>query len=112
MKFEKQIEQLNAEMQKYYGCDLQNGKELNERLQKIGGLLYYLTTVRAYFHNLYETHLKELVDSGTSVSAAQNACNVKYPEMYRLRRLLEDAQRIHTALQVHISWLKAEMRNV
>jgi len=107
-----QITNLNGYINAYYKCNLQDGKTLNELLQKIGGTLYYLTTVRAEVHDLFENLLKDLVDEGQSVARAQNACNVKYPEMYKLRRTLETAERIHTSIQVHISYLKAEMRNV
>ena len=109
---EEQLNNLNGFVNEYYKCNLQDGATLNRLMQKIGGTLYYLTTKRAEYHDLYENLLKELIDSGMAVNKAQNECNVRYPEMYRLRRTLESAESIHRALSVHISYLKAEMRNL
>ena len=109
---EEQLSNLNKYVGEYHRCNLQDGETLNRLLQKIGGTLFYLTTVRAEVHDLFENKLQELVESGMSVARAQNETNIRYPEMYRLRRTLEASERIHTAISVHISYLKAEMRNL
>jgi uncharacterized protein YicC (UPF0701 family) len=108
----KQIELLNKAVQNYYKISLQDGNGLNELLQKITGLLYYLETVRANTHNLYESKIQEIVKSGESVSRATNEANVVYPEMYMLRRVMDAGYRVVDAIRTNISFLKEEMKNI
>jgi uncharacterized protein YicC (UPF0701 family) len=108
----KQIELLNKAVQNYYKISLQDGNGLNELLQKITGLLYYLETVRANTHNLYESKIQEIVKSGESVSRATNEANVAYPEMYMLRRVMDAGYRVVDAIRTNISFLKEEMKNI
>lgn len=104
----KQITDLNKYVNRYYNCNLQDGNELSELLQKITGLLYYLETVRCEIHDLYERDVFELVKSGASVARAINEANVKFPTMYQLRRLMESGARIVDAIRTNISYLKSE----
>ena len=104
----KQITDLNKYVSRYYSCNLQDGNELSELLHKITGLLYYLECVRCETHNLYEVNVFELVKGGASVARAVNESNVKYPEMYQLRRIMESGYRIVDAIRTNISYLKSE----
>ena len=107
----KEIETLNEYVNKYYKSNLNNGNELNELLQKITGLLYYLETVRANTHNNYETMVFNLVKEKYTVSRAINEANVKYPTMYQLRRVMDAGYKITDAIRTNISFLKSEKSN-
>ena len=107
----QQITDLSAYVNRYYKCNLQDGNELSELLQKITGLLFYLETVRCEIHDLYESEVFELVKSGQSVARAVNEANVKYPTMYQLRRIMESGGRIVDAIRTNISYLKSEKVN-
>jgi hypothetical protein len=107
----KEIETLNKYVNKYYNSNLQNGNELNELLQKITGLLYYLETVRAETHNEYELTVFDLVKQKFTVSRAINQANVEYPLMYQLRRIMDAGYKITDAIRTNISFLKSEKNN-
>lgn len=107
----KQIADLSEYVNRYYKCNLQDGNELSELLQKITGLLFYLETVRCEIHDLYESKVFELVKEGNSVARAINEANVEYPTMYQLRRIMESGGRIVDAIRTNISFLKSERKN-
>lgn len=115
MKIEQiteQIETLNSYVNRYYNCDRTNGDELSLLLQKITALLFYLETVRAQIHDLYENEVFELVKAGNSVARAVNEANVKHPMMYQLRRIMDGGYRISDAIRTNVSYLKSEKQQV
>ena len=106
-----QLELLADDINEYYKTDVStDGDGLNRLMQRIGARLYYLSTVRAEVHEAYQANMKQLMDAGMSASKATVESDNRYPQMYALRRLLEEASRIHTACTVHISYLKTEKR--
>ena len=107
----KQIDDLAKCVNRYYNCNLQDGNELSELLQKITGILFYLETVRCEIHDLYENRVFQLVKDGNSVARAINEANVEYPTMYQLRRIMESGGRIVDAIRTNISYLKSEKVN-
>jgi hypothetical protein len=107
----QQITELNGYVKRYYKSNLQDGNELSELLQKITGLLYYLETERSKTHDLYENEVFNLVKEGSSVARAINEANVKYPEMYMLRRIMDSSYRIVDAIRTNISYLKSERQS-
>lgn len=111
MKFQKQITELNAHVNEYYNCNLQDGNQLSKLMQKITGLLYYLETERSKVHDSYEDTVFKLVTKGASVARAINEANVLYPEMYLLRRVMDSGYRIVDAIRTNISYLKSERSN-
>lgn len=111
MTFRKQIEELNKYVNEYYKCNLQDGEQLSTLLQKITGLLYYLETVRAETHDLFETKVFNLVKEGATVARATNEANVAYPEMYQLRRIMDAGYKITDAIRTNISYLKSERQS-
>jgi hypothetical protein len=108
----KEIEKLNEYVNQYYKCNLQDGNELSFLLQKITGLLFYLETVRAEIHDLYENKVFNLVKDKYTISKAVNEANVEYPQMYQLRRIMDAGYRITDAIRTNISFLKSEKKNV
>jgi hypothetical protein len=108
----KQIDDLNAYVNQYYGSKRLDGYELSILLQKITGILYFLETVRTEIHDLYETEVFNLVKEGNSVARAVNEANVKYPTMYQLRRIMDGGYRITDAIRTNISYLKSEKQSV
>jgi len=108
----QELEQLNKYVNQYYKCNLQDGNELSLLLQKITGLLFYLETVRASTHDLYETKVFNLVKDKYTISKAVNEANVEYPQMYQLRRIMDAGYRITDAIRTNISFLKSEKKNV
>jgi hypothetical protein len=111
MEVEEQIKQLNALVNRYYSADLRNGENLNEILQKMSALLYYLETVRSQVHDAFESAVFEGVKDGKTVSRAVNEAHVTYPLMYKMRRVMDSGYRITDAIRTNISYLKSEINN-
>jgi hypothetical protein len=107
----EQINLLNGHVNEYYNCNLQDGNQLSVLIQKITALLYYLESVRSSTHDKYENHVFNLVKGGSTVSRAINEANVKYPEMYQLRRIMDGGYRIVDAIRTNISYLKSERQS-
>ena len=107
-----QITKLNKYVNRYYNCNRQDGNELSLYLQKITAILYYLESVRSDVHDLYENEVYELVKGGASVARAINEANVKYPQMYQLRRIMDGGYRIADAIRTNISYLKSEKQTI
>jgi|TARA_Y100000310_G_C20647800_1_gene797632 hypothetical protein len=110
--FENVLIDLNSDINEYHKMRGHDGVLLNELLKKISGKLYYLETVRSYFHNEFQNEINALVEGGKSVSRAENNAHVKYPEMYRLRRIMDGAYNVTHAITMNISYLKKEMNSV
>jgi hypothetical protein len=71
--------------------------------------LFYLETIRADYHQQYEEIVFNLVGSGHSVARAVNEANVKIPELYLLRRVMDAAYRNTDAMRTIISFAKKEI---
>lgn len=109
MKAEKQLSELTDLIRDYYTCAVNDGNKLNELLKKITALLFYLTTVRAEFHDEFQTYIyNKTKDKGVSVARAENEAHVAYPMMYRLRHALDSANEVVGAIRTNISYLKKE----
>ena len=85
-EYKKVIARMNEIVNNYWKSDISNGNEIVDYMKQLSTSLYYLNSVRVEFHNLWQTEVKRLVDSGLSVSRAENEAHVKYKEMYELRR--------------------------
>jgi hypothetical protein len=107
----KEIDLLNNYVNKYYNSNRQDGNELNELLQKISGLLFYLVTLKAELHNDYEIMVFDLVKQKHSVARAINQTNVEFPMLYQLRQCIDQGNRITDAIRTNISFLKSEKLN-
>lgn len=107
----KEIEKLNDYVSRYYKSSLQDGNELNQLLQKITGILYYLETLRSDFHNQYETKVFGLIKEKFTVARAVNEANVEFPQMYQLRRVMDAGYKVADSIRTNISFLKSEKIN-
>ena len=88
-----------------------DGVKLNNNLKLLTSYLYYIETIRTEAHERYEAVIYNKVKDGFSVARAKNEANVKVPEMYKLRRLLESGYRVADAMRTNISFLKYEINN-
>lgn len=109
---EKSIEDMYSIVNRYKTMKTLNGHEINEMLKDLSAYLFYLGTVRVQVHNLWQTKVKTLVDSGSSVSRAENEAHVEYPEMYKLRTYMRYASGVSDAMRSNLSYLKQEMQNL
>jgi len=108
----KELEDLNRYVNEYYKCNLTDGERLNVLLQKITGLLYYLETVRSDVHDAFESHVFNMVKEKQTVARAINEAHVVYPQMYKLRRIMDAGYRISDAIRTNISYLKKERNSI
>jgi hydrogenase maturation factor len=106
------IERLNKRVNDYKRMAVLDGAELNLILKDITGYLYYLETVRSDVHNQYERFVATKIDEGNSVARAINMANVEFPEMYKLRRLMDGAYEVVGAIRTNISFIKSELHNI
>ena len=107
----KALNHLTDCIKKYRTANLMDGECLNTCLQQITATLFYLETERAKVHEKFQQHLNLCVLEGMAVSRAENEANVKYPEMYKLRRIMEAGYECVGAIRSNLSWLKAEKSN-
>jgi hypothetical protein len=106
-----EIKALNKYVNRYYSTNREDGHELNELLQKISALLFYLVTIKSELHDDYENTVFELVKEKYSVARAVNHANVKHPLLYQLRQSIDAGNRILDAIRTNISFLKSEKIN-
>lgn len=111
MEGQKQIEQLNEWVKRYYNANLQDGETLTLCLQKITALLYYLETLRSEVHDAFQSKIYELTKEGNSVARSENEAHVELPQMYQLRHIMQAGYRIADSIRTQISFLKQEKLN-
>ena len=86
-----------------------NGNELIDLENIIVTNLYFLETLRAEVHELYQAKIFELTkDKKYTVARAENIANVELPEMYKLRHVMNGAYKVADVIRTHISFLKSE----
>lgn len=105
------INKLDGLINRYHTMERLNGEDLNTLLQLITSSLYFLETMRSEMHNRWNIEVKRLVDQGESVSKSENQAYVKYPDMYRSRRLVTSGYKVVEAIRSNISFIKQEMNN-
>jgi hypothetical protein len=71
--------------------------------------MFFLEKYRAEAHKAFESTIYSLKNQGEKVNAATNTANVKHPELYMLRRLIDAAERVHIQISIQLKWLHAEM---
>lgn len=109
---DKTIEEIGDIVVEYNNTEITDGAKLNEQLKQLTTKLFYIETHRAKAHEYFEFIINENVKEGTSVARATNEANIRVPEMYKLRRLLESGYRVVDAMRTNISFLKTEMSNI
>ena len=110
--FEKELENLAMYIQAYEDTSLDDGEALNELLKKITSTLFYLQNQQAIFKNKYDIMIYELTtDKKMTVARAVNFADVKIPENYLLRKVVEAGIRCQDSIRTHISYIKFEKRN-
>ena len=107
--YEDVIDRMNAMVNQYHKMDME-GNSLSELLKSFVSALYYLETIRSEVHHNWQSKVKDLIDEGKSVSRAENEAHVAFPEMYRLRRIMDAGYEIVGAIRTNISLLKHEQR--
>ncbi len=108
-KFETVIIRMNDIVQEYYRMDDLDGHILNGMLKDLSAGLYYLETVRSEVHNEFQSEIQRLVSEGHSVSRAENQAHVRYPAMYKLRRIMDGGYKVVEAIRSNLSYLKHEI---
>ncbi len=112
MSSAEQITELSDYVERYRVCDLNNGYGLSLLLRNITGLLYFLETERAAIHEQFESEVFNLTNGKKmSVARATNEANVKFPEMYQLRRIMTSGYKVVEAIRTNISFLKSEKQS-
>lgn len=106
------IERMNEVVQDYNNMKGLDGPTLNSMLKRMSTMLYYLESVRSDFHDKWNVCVKHNIDSGESVSRSENIAHVKYPEMYRLRRVMTSGYKVLDAIRSNLSYLKQELNTV
>jgi hypothetical protein len=71
--------------------------------------MFFLEKYRATAHTAYEATIYSLRQQNEKANAATNTANVKHPELYMLRRLIEASERVHIQISVQLKWLHAEL---
>lgn len=71
--------------------------------------MFLLEKYRAQAHQAFEATIYSLRNQGEKVNAATNTANVKHPELYMLRRIIEASEKVHIQISVQLKWLHAEL---
>ncbi len=104
------IDKMAVLVNRYHVMKEINGNDLSFILKDLSSALYYMETVRADVHNKWQSRVKELIDEGNSVARSENVAHVEYPEMYKLRRIMDAGYEIVGAIRTNISLLKHEQK--
>ena len=105
---QKAIDILSDNIMKYRQSQQVSGDEICEYMRQISGILFYLETERAMYHDSFQNKVNELVLAGDSVARSENKAHVEVPEMYKLRRIMDSAYSVLDAMRSQLSWLKQE----
>jgi len=108
-ELDKLIQTLDVIIDTYEGSEL-SGATINGMLKDISPVLYRLESIRAKVHDHYQREIKSLTDAGASAAKAQIEADVKYPQMYQLRRVMQAAYKCQESMRTQISWIKHEMQ--
>ena len=111
MKLEETLKDLRGYIEIYSDVTLDDGEQLNYLLQKISTTVYFLTEEKSKYKKLYELKIFELTKEKMTVSRAVNVAETEYPELYLLRYVIDNANRIIDAIRTNISYLKSEKNN-
>ena len=109
---EKTLEEIGNIITEYNNTEITDGAKLNDQLKELTTKLFYIEIHRTKAHEYFEAIIHEGVKDGLSVARATNEANVRIPEMYKLRRLIESGYRVVDAMRTNISFLKTEMSNI
>lgn len=109
---EEVIEKMDKLINKYHTLSQLNPEHLNTLLQQLTSALYYLEGERAKIHDDWQKDVKANIDLGDSVSRAENRAHVKYPNMYRLRRVMYAGYKCVESIRSNLSYIKHEMNTV
>jgi len=71
--------------------------------------LFLLEKFRAEKHKSFEATVYSEKMNNQSVSSAINTANVKHPELYMLRRLMESAEKVSIQINTELKWMHAEL---
>lgn len=109
---EQAVNHLSEQIIKYRNTPPDDGNTLVAINQQISSTLFYLEKERAKYHQTFQETINALVINGESVSRAENTANVKVPEMYMLRRIMDSAYNVCDAIRSQSSWIKSGLTNV
>ena len=102
------LSMLSEEVRKYRASRL-SGEELNNTLQQVAGLLFYLEEEKIKYHDKYQQNVFKLVKEGCSVAKSENESNVLVPEYYLLSKTINAGERVFNAVRSNLSSIKSEL---
>ena len=77
--------------------------------RNLSSSLFLLEKYRAEKHKEFEATIYSEKMNGEKINAATNTANVRHPELYQLRRLMEAAERVAIQMNVELKWMHAEL---
>lgn len=95
----------------YENDDDANPFDLVEYLRVISTHLFRLEVIRCQYRERFEKIRFEQISEGNSAAKATNYAEVKVPELYMLRHIIGQANRVCDSIRTHVSLLKSENIN-
>jgi hypothetical protein len=108
---ESALENIDFYTKKYRECAQDDGNTMVECLKQISATLSYLENARAEYHKAFQAVINLQVESGDSVSRAENKAHVQVPQMYLLRRKMDAGYKTCEAIRSSVSWIKSGLVN-
>lgn len=105
----KPIEKIGAAIKEFGEMQDFDIHRLLQLLQTVESNHIELALFRHEIHFEYQGKMKELTDKKVSVSKAIVECDIKFPELYKVRQVMRSAERAADAMRTIISLLKAEL---
>ncbi len=108
------IEKITQIIVDYNSTSNHNPVGLLDMARNLSTQLFFLEKHRGEFHKKFEGEIHRLVnrpDNSLAVNKAVNEANVKFPELYLLRRTMESSYKVLEVMRSELSYLKAEMNN-
>jgi len=111
MKALETLEKVNALVQSYEATS-DDAVTLIEIQQSLSCNLQYLVNLKVDIHEAYQKYVFNLVSTEkVSIANAKTRADIQYPELYRIKSIIDASYKVLDTIRTHISFLKAEMHH-
>ena len=103
------LDKITEIIEDYHASSDHNPQGLLDMGRNLSCSLFNLEEFRAEKHKAFEATIYSEKMNGASISSATNTANTRHPELYKLRRFMEAAEKVHIQISIELKWLHAEL---
>lgn len=103
------LDAIRKAIEEYKTTSDATGDDVCRWMQIISTHLYTLAEERAKYQELFQKSIyNSVTEQGFSVSRAENLAEIRHPELYMLRHIMDAAERVFEDLRSQLSWIKSQ----